>query len=145
MNGPSIFSKIGLKYGYHQIWVCDKDIRITTFRTYEGHYEFLVMPFGLTNASAKFQALTNQVFQPYLRKFLLVFFDDIFVYSKDAGTHLEHLIMVFQLLRQHSLFANPKKCQFATDQEKIKAILEWPIPNNVKELRGFLGLTGYYR
>ena len=120
------------------------------------------MLFGLTNAPATFQALMNQVFKPYLCKFLLVFFYDILVYSKDASTHLEHLTLVFQLLRQHSLFANRKKCQFAkdrieylghwvsekgveADQENIRAMLEWPIPKNVRELRGFLGLTSYYR
>ena len=120
------------------------------------------MSFGLTNAPATFQALMNQVFRPYLRKFLLVFFDDILVYSKDASTHLEHLTLVFRLLRQLNLFANSKKCQFAkdrieylghwvsekgveADQEKIRTMLEWPIPKNIRELRGFLGLTGYYR
>ncbi|KAL4012033.1 hypothetical protein IC575_029106 [Cucumis melo] len=104
----------------------------------------------------------NQVFRPYLRKFILVFFDDILVYSKDAESHLEHLTIVFTLLWEHSLFANRKKCQFGkerieylghwvsakgveADQEKIRAMLEWPIPRNVRELRGFLGLTGYYR
>ncbi|KAL0552088.1 hypothetical protein IC582_011184 [Cucumis melo] len=120
------------------------------------------MSFGLTNAPATFQALMNQVFLPYLRKFMLIFFYDILVYSKDVETHLEHLTAVFHLLRKHYLFANRKKCHFVkdrieylghwvsakgvkADQDKIKTMLEWPVPKNVRELRGFLGLTRYYR
>ncbi|KAA0052305.1 ty3-gypsy retrotransposon protein [Cucumis melo var. makuwa] len=141
LNGTSVFSKIDLKSGYHQIRVQDEDVRKITFQTHKGHYEFLVMPFGLTNTPSTFQAFMNQIFRPYLRKFLLVFFDDILVYSEDMETHLEHLTVVFQLLRQHCLFANRKKCHFAkdrieclghwvsakgvkADQEKIKAMLE---------------------
>ncbi|KAL0549667.1 hypothetical protein IC582_014154 [Cucumis melo] len=99
------------------------------------------MPFGLTNAPATFQALMNQVFRPYLRKFLLVFFDDILVYSKDVETHLEHLTVDRIEYLGHWLTAKGVEA----DQKKIKAMLEWPTPKNIRELRGFLGLTGYYR
>jgi hypothetical protein len=120
------------------------------------------MPFGLTNAPSTFQSLMNHVFQPYLRKFILVFFDDILVYSKDLDTHLTHLSLTLETLRQNSLFAKLSKCKFAcleveylghivsahgvcADPSKIKAMVEWPFPKFLKALRGFLGLTGYYR
>ncbi|PKI48775.1 hypothetical protein CRG98_030817 [Punica granatum] len=120
------------------------------------------MPFGLTNAPSTFQGLMNEVFRPHLRKFVLVFFDDIMVFSQDWMEHMEHLRKVFSLLREHSLFAKLSKCSFreekveylrhyvsvagvSTDPKKLRAVQEWPIPSTLKQLRGFLGLTGYYR
>lgn len=162
LQGSVYFSKLDLRSGYHQIRMHEDDISKTTFRTHEGHYEFCVMPFGLSNAPETFQSLMNDVSKQHLRKFILVFFDDILIYSKSWTSHLEHVKVALSLLRDHTLFSKMSKCVFAAtridylghvisakgvaaDPKKVEVILAWPRPHNLKTLRGFLGITGYYR
>ncbi|CAJ2651202.1 unnamed protein product [Trifolium pratense] len=133
LYGSTIFSKIDLKSGYHQIRVHDNDIHKTAFRTHNGHYEYLVMPFGLMNAPATFQATMNDIFRPFLRKFVLVFFDDILSICKFGCEQIEYLGHIIS------------GAGVSVDPDKVKCMLEWPEPKSVKGVRGFLGLTGYYR
>ena len=162
LHGAKLFSKLDLRLGYHQIRVHPDDVHKTSFCTHERHYEFLVMPFGLTNVPSTFQGIMNNIFRPYLRKFVLLFFHYILVFSKSWVEQLKHLEMVFETLLQNQLYAKKSKCSFdkaqleylghlvseqgvETDLAKIKCMKKWPIPNSLKSLQGFLGLIGYYR
>lgn len=156
LHGSRVFSKVDLRSSYHQLRMHADDIYKTAFKTHTGHYEFLVMPFGLTNAPATFQNWMNQVFRSLLRKCVLIFFDDILIYSKTLTEHCTHLKSVFHILRQNKMYAKSSKCMFAaseieylghfisekgieTDPKKIEAVVKWPVPTSVKCLRSFLG------
>ncbi|GKB20427.1 putative reverse transcriptase domain-containing protein [Tanacetum coccineum] len=136
--GSSIYSKIDLRSGYHQLRVREQDIPKAAFRTRYGHYEFQVMPFGLTNAPAIFMDLMNRVCKPYLDKFVIVFIDDILIYSKDEKEHEEHLKAILELLKKEKLCIH-------VDPAKIESIKDWAPPKTPTEIRQFLGLAGYYR
>nr|GFA25286.1 putative reverse transcriptase domain-containing protein [Tanacetum cinerariifolium] len=162
LQGSSIYSKIDLRSGYHQVRVREEDIPKTAFRTRYGHYEFQVMSFGLTNAPAIFMDLMNRVCKPYLDKFVIVFIDDILIYSKNEQEHREHLKLILELLKKEKLFAKFSKCDFwiprvqflghvidgrgiHVDPAKIESVKDWASPKTPTEIRQFLGLAGYYR
>ncbi|KAG8488163.1 hypothetical protein CXB51_018403 [Gossypium anomalum] len=162
LKGAAVFSKIDLRSGYYQLKVKKCDVPKTAFRTRYGHYEFLVMPFGLTNAPAAFMDLMNRIFQSYLDRFVVVFIDDILIYSKTESEHAQYLRIVLQILREKQLYAKFSKCEFwlhevgflghivsvdgiRVDPSKVSAVINWKTPKNVTEVQSFLGLAGYYR
>jgi hypothetical protein len=162
IRGARVFSKIDLRSGYHQMKIRPSDIPKMAFSTRYGSYEFTVMSFGLTNAPAYFMNLMNKVFMEYLDRFIVVFIDDILIYSKSDGDHEEHLRLVLQKLRDNQLYTKFSKCEFwidkvpflghiisnggiSVDPAKVKEIMAWSIPTKITEIRSFLGLAGYYR
>nr|XP_027186707.1 uncharacterized protein LOC113784647 [Cicer arietinum] len=162
LRGSCVFSKIDLRSGYHQIRVKSSDIPKTAFRTRYGHYEYLVMPFGVTNAPAVFMDYMNRIFHRYLESFVVVFIDDILVYTKTKEEHGEHLRIGLQTLNGKQLFAKLSKCEFwleevsflghvisksgiVVDPAQVERVLEWKTLKSVTEIRSFLGLAGYYR
>lgn len=162
LSGATVFTSLDLTSGYHQIRISDADAPKTAFRTPFGLYQWKVLPFGLTNAPATFQAAMNHIFGPMLNKFVLVYIDDILIYSKTPEEHQDHLRQVLQVLRDHKLYAKLEKCTFArpevnylghivsaegvkVDPRKTAAVVEWPRPRSLTEVRSFLGLATYFR
>ena len=162
LKGAAFFSSFDLFSGYHQVPMHPDDIYKTAFRSRYGLYEFTVMPFGLTSAPATFQTLMNEVLRPYIDKFVLVYLDDVMVYSATESEHLEHVNLVLQALTNARLHLKPSKCHFAQpstiflgykisadgismDPKKVEAILNWPLPTSITEVRAFLGFVGFYR
>ena len=162
LHGLCVFTKIDLKSGYHQIRMKEGDEWKTAFKTKYGLYEWLVMPFGLTNAPSTFMRLMNHALRAFIGKFVVVYFDDILVYSRNLDEHINHLHCMLAVLRKEKLYANLKKCFFCmdkvvflgyvvsakgieVDEEKVKAIKEWPTPKSITEVRSFHGLANFYR
>jgi transposase InsO family protein len=162
LAGSQWFTSLDLRSGYHQIRMAAGEEYKTAFQTHHGHFEYKVMPYGVTGGPATFQGLMNDILATFLRKFVLVFVDDILIYSKNLQEHVQHLEKVFAVLLEHKLKVKKSKCTFAqqeilylghlispngvsTDRKKVEPILAWKQPQNVKELRSFLGMTGYYR
>ena len=161
-HGSCVFSKIYLKSGYHQIRMKEGDEWKTAFKTKLWLYEWLVMPFGLTNAPSTFMRLMNHILRSFIGNFVVVYFDDTLIYSKNLDDHKLHLKYVLEILRKERLLANLGKCSFGTDhvvflgiivgadglrvdEEKIKSIRDWPSPTTMGEVRSFHGLAGFYR
>ena len=162
LNGAKIFSRLDLTSGYHQIRIKNDDIEKTAFRTRYGSFEFVVLPFGLTNAPPTFVRLMNSIFHKYLDDFVIIYLDDILIYSKTKDVHLHHIELVLQLLHDNHLYVNKAKCEFGVDQlefvghivtsngikaddNKVIAIKNWPIPQTPTSVRSFLGAAGFYR
>lgn len=160
--GSRVFSKIDLRSGYHQIRVEDQDVYKTAFRTRYGHFEWRVLPFGLTNAPATFMGAMNEIFKPFLDKFVVVYLDDILIFSRSVEEHVQHLRAVLQVLRENKFYGKMSKCEFGkeridfvghivgvngveVEEDKIKALSDFTVPKNVTELRSFLGLANFYR
>ena len=162
LRGARVYSKIDLRTGYHLLRVRETDIPKTSFKTCYGHFEFTVIPFGLTNMPAAFMDLMHRVFQPYLDQLVVVFMDDILIYSQSKEEHEDHLRVVLQRLRDHRLYAKFSKCEFwltdvrflghvvlasglSVDPEKVEVVMSWERPKSIFEICSFLGLVGYYR
>ena len=162
LSGSKLFSKLDLRAGYHQIRLVEGEEYKTAFQTHIGHYEYRVMSFGLTGAPATFQGAMNATLASVLRRFALVFFDDMLIYSPDLTSHLNHLRQVFSLLSEHQWKVKLFKCSFAqnqlsylghiisdkgvtTDPAKVEEVVNWQVPTSLKKLRGFLCLAGYNR
>lgn len=162
LQGAVWFTSLDLSSGYHQIQMDPKDIQKTAFQTHSGHYEYRVMPYGVTRGPATFQLAMNLVLAPFLRKCVVVFIDDILIFSATWADHLQHIHVVFSVLDQHQFKIKLSKCSFAqkklhypghiissegvaTNPSKVAVIQSWPTPKSVKEVCSFLGLAGYYR
>ena len=162
LQGASFFSKIDLKSGYHQVRIKEEDTWKTAFKMKQGLFEWLVMPFGLTNAPAMFMRLMNEVLHPFIDTYIIVYLDDILIFSSSWEEHMGHIQQVLEKLRAHRLQANMEKCNFAMcsvsylgfivdeqgfrmDPSKIEVLRDWKRPTNIHELRSFLGLANFYR
>ena len=162
LGGAKYFTKLDLKTGFNQIRMNPADIEKTAFNTKYGQYEYLVMPMGLCNAPATFQSLMNRIYYDCIDEFLVIYVDDLLIYSKSLEEHLQHLEIVLKRLRENKLYVSPKKCEFAkselkflgliinqegiqVDTSKIDVIETWPLPKNITELPSFLGVLQFFR